>query len=370
MNEAQGIEREAASAFRTLFQGFRDFRVLVHSFQVAQDRGLDALIDVRGPSCRYSVEVEARSRVTPQIALAICAQSARQSSDEIRAVYAPVISPRVAEILRGSGIGYLDRAGNCWLQKEHHPLLIERRGFKAERAATPAAVDPFSTKSSRIIRQMLTQPMQAWQIRQLATHPDVGVSLGLVVKVKRALIEEGYAIESDRRLIMRDAIGLLNAWAQKYPGPAEQVPVYVRGDAANAEWVVHEWCVRNQLQHALCGFSAAWRLAPEVRYNVGSLYLADEAFENETFERLMKECGLKRVGTGHNLSICRPFDPSVFAAVPKGNEPKTSALQTYLDLRKSPARGEEAAQSVFEKYLSLGFALVAEREEERRRAGP
>ncbi len=367
MNENREVEREAASAFRTLFEGFPGFRVVVQPFKAAQDRDLDVLIDVLSPSTKYHFAIEAKSRVTPQIALAVCDQMGKVPRTQVRAFYSPVISPRVAEILRGSGIGYLDRAGNCWLKSDRLPLLIERTGFKTEREPTPAAADPFSPKSSRIIRLMLTDPMKGWQVRELAAHPDVRVSAGLVVKVKRALIEQGYAIEYDRRLFVRDAVALLNAWTAKYPGPAEQIDVYLRGDAANAEWTVHEWCVRNKIQHALCSFSAAWKLAPEVRYSVGSLYLANEGFENDMLERLMTECGIKRVATGYNLSICRSFDPSVFAEIPKGNEPKTSALQTYLDLKKSSGRGEEAAQAVFENYLSQKFALVAKREEERRR---
>ena len=98
---------------------------------------------------------------------------------------------------------------------------------------------------------------------QLAEHPDVDVSAGLVSKVKHSLVEEGYAMEHQRLVYLRDPVGLLENWAKRYAGPAEQVPLYFRGDAEAAEEAVARWCQANDLRYALAGFSAAWRLAPK-----------------------------------------------------------------------------------------------------------
>jgi hypothetical protein len=212
--------------------------------------------------------------------------------------------------------------------------------------------------------------MEQWQVRKLAEDPNVQVSPGLVVKVKRALIEEGFAVERERLMYLRDPIGLLTAWSQKYPGPAEQIPLYVRGDAAAAEQSISRWCRDNSLRFALAGFSAAWRLAPEVRYNVAAVYLDDSGFDQELLKHLAENYGGKRVDTGANIYLWRPFDRSVFAGSAKVGEPEesvTSALQTYLDLKRAAGRGEDAANAVFEKYLSRDMHAAAEREEERKR---
>jgi hypothetical protein len=276
----------------------------------------------------------------------------------------------VAEVLREQGIGCADRAGNCWLRSPRHRLLIERRGFETGRQPTKPAADPFAVRSSRIVRAMLSRPAEGWQVRQLAGHPDVQVSVGLAVKVKRALLQEGYAVEHQRLLYLRDPEGLLNAWTQKYPGPVEQVPLYFRGETAVAEQTVSGWCRDNGLIHALAGFSAGWRLAPEVRYGVGAIFVEERAFDQLLLDRLAAQSGGKRADTGPTLYLWRPYDWSVFAGSEESGRaqpPVTSALQTYLDLKRTPGRGEEAANAVLEKYLSHDLRAAANRAEERQR---
>jgi hypothetical protein len=41
--------------------------------------------------------------------------------------------------------------------------------------------------------------------------------------------------------------------------------------------------------------------------------------------------------------------------------PTTSPLQTYLDLRATDGRGEEAAMAIYEKYLKQPFKRATER---------
>lgn len=57
-------------------------------------------------------------------------------------------------------------------------------------------------------------------------------------------------------------------------------------------------------------------------------------------------------------------DSSVFAFREPPAAPVTSALQTYLDLKKAGGRGEDAAKPIFEKYLSRDFQLAVKRAEE------
>lgn len=231
-----------------------------------RDTGWDAVLQVKGPAANWTIAIEAKTRLTPQTALSVREQVDRYAESTkaiIPVVYAPVISPRVAQILKERDIGFVDAAGNCWIRSLANHLLIERTGFRAPRGRTEPSIDPFKPKSSRIVRTMLSRPEKGWQVRELADDANVRVSLGLVVKVKRALVEEGFAIERDKRVYLRDPGGLLNAWSEKYAGPAEQIPLYFRGDAAAAEEAAGRWCKARGLQFALAGFSAAWRLAPK-----------------------------------------------------------------------------------------------------------
>jgi hypothetical protein len=359
------LEREAEDVLRGILDGLAD--VHVKSCVRPEDTSLDLTMDVVSSSARFRFAVQAKSRVTPQTALSACHQFRRVPTRAIPVIFAPTISPRVAEILRTQGVGYADRAGNCWLRSPHDHLLIERQGFRGERQATPAAADPFSTKSSRIVRALLSRPKKGWRVRELADDSEVQVSAGLVVKVKRALVEEGYAVERERKLYLREPVELLKAWSQKYSGPVAATPLYFRRDASAAEDSVSQWCRANSLQYALAGFSAAWRLAPEVRYSVAAVYVDDAGFDPKLVDQLTAEHGGKPVDTGPNLLLWRPFDQSVFVEAVKAGEPEqpvTSALQTYLDLNYQGGRGEDAASAIFEKHLGreLKTAVTPERD--------
>ncbi len=222
----------------------------------------------------------------------------------------------------------------------------------------------FAPKSSRIVRAMLTRPLEGWQVRQLAADSNVSVSPGLVVKVKRGLVAEGYAVVRERRLYLRDPAGLLNAWSKAYSGPAETIPLYFRGDVDVAEKSVDAWCAEHRLRHALGGFSAGWRLAPDVRYPVAAVYVEDRAFDGPLLDGLASRHGGKRAATGANLLLWRPFDPMVLASAEQcgdNSPPATSAVQTYLDLKRTAGRGEDAANAVFATCLERDFAATAQR---------
>jgi hypothetical protein len=329
-------------------------------------RFCDVVLLAKSAEAEFRIGVEARSRITPQTALSVAARMwpLRQHTPEvIPVVYAPVISPRVAAILQQHNVGYIDQAGNCRLRSARHRVLIDRRGYTSAARAMKSVGDPFSPKSSRIVRAMLSQPKKGWGVRELAEHPDVAVSVGLVAKVKQALIEEAYAIERGRVLNLRDSFGLLENWAQRYPGPAEQVPLYFRGDAEAAEEAVAQWCRDNGIPYALAGFSAAWRWAPEVRYNVAAVYVDNRGWDRTLLDKLADYRGGKPVESGANLLLWRPFDRSVLAGVGAAGTsgvPVTSAIQTFLDLKTLAGRGEEAAKAVYQRQLEPFLREAAE----------
>lgn len=88
------------------------------------------------------------------------------------------------------------------------------------------------------------------------------------------------------------------------------------------------------------------------------------AFDQRLLDQLAGEYGVKRVDTGPNLYLWRPFDRSVFADMMNAGKPKrpvTSPLQTYLDLKRAAGRGEDAANAVFEKYLRRDLQAATQR---------
>jgi len=355
VNGERQLVRDARCALQRVFNGLGGFVFRDKTKADAGDAGCDAILLATSAEAKLVIGIDARSRVTPQTVMSVCERLQRLPSNMIGVVYAPVISPRVAEVLDRSGVGHVDEAGNCRMRSARHRLLIDRRGRNAPPRFPQGTANPFSPKSSRMVRVMLSEPAKGWKVRELAEHPDVKVSPGLVIKVKRTLVEESYAVERSNLLFLHDPVGLLENWVQSYAGPAEQIPMYFLGDTEAAEEAVASWCRANDLEYALAGLSAAWRLAPEVRYSVAAVYVEDRGFSSDVLGRLNKYKGGKRVDTGANLLLWRPFDRSVLAGSRSEDSkapPVTSAIQTFLDLKKLAGRGEEAATAVFERLLA------------------
>jgi len=369
VNNERDLGREAERVVRGILDDLGGFSVRSEHDATVRGRQGDMLVQATSGNAKFAILIEAKTRITPQTAISVCQRMQGLPSHMIRAIYAPVISPRVAEIAEQFGVGYVDQAGNCRLRSAAGGLLIDRRGHKPPSRPPRAIADPFSPKSSRIVRALLSRPAEGWKVRELSEHPDVDVSVGLVSKVKRALVEEGYAIEHKRLVYLRDPVALLENWAKKYSGPTERIPMYFRGDAEAAEQAVGRWCRDNDIQYALAGFSAAWRIAPEVRHNVAAVYVHSRGFDHVLINRLSSYDGGKRVETGANLQLWRPFDLSVFSnSEPRSRAgpPATSALQTFLDLKQIAGRGEEAAAAVYEKHLGDQLQEAAERVRELR----
>ena len=337
---------------RDIFAELGDFESVWESS--SDDACCDVMIVSKSSSQTYRFDVKVRERITPQMAddLFKRLQIEPLPNRMIRIVYAPVISPRVAEIAGQYGVSYIDFAGNCRIADGAAGLLISRSGIRNDASRhKPNTADPFSTKSSRIVRAMLHEPKRGWQVSELAEHPDVKVSKGLVSKVKQALIRENYVVERDRLLYLKQPLDLLAAWARNYPGPSEKCPLYMRGEISEIEKRVVKWCKKTANEHALAKFSAAWRLAPEVRYSVASVYVGKVLQRPSIFASFCAECNAKEVDSGANLVLLTPFDQSVFVRCTSTPDRTTSPLQTYLDLQSLAGRGSEAAEAVFEKHF-------------------
>ncbi len=86
---------------------------------------------------------------------------------------------------------------------------------------------------------------------------------------------------------------------------------------------------------------------------------------------------ISRYGTGRVsgfLWVYNPFEQNAhlnlvsrLGIILQPEETVTSALQTYLNLKRAAGRSEDAANAVFQKYLSHDLHAAAVREEKRKR---
>jgi hypothetical protein len=296
--------------------------------------------------------VKTRTQVTPQIALGLLAKMRADAGDGVPVLCSPSISPRVAELCWEHGVGYLDEAGNCRIAAPG--LYIQVTGRRNTRPDTRPLNDPFSKKSSRIVRVLLADPGRGWQVQELAEEAEV--SLGLASKVKGALVREAFVEERNRQVHVRDAAALLEAWRQRYKVQAEALPLYAMARPQETEERVAAWCRANGVPYALTQLAGAWRVAPAVRYERSTVYLAGD-LEPDALAALLRAADAKAVESGANLSLWVTPDRSVFyrQRVVDGIN-VVSPLQLYLDLQSVAGRGNEAAREIFEREIRPVFA--------------
>jgi Transcriptional regulator, AbiEi antitoxin, Type IV TA system len=292
--------------------------------------------------------VQTRQHLSPQTALGVFQRLKWVPPDGVLMVCAPYISPRVTELCREQNVCYLDGVGNCRIAAPG--LFVHVSGRPNRRTALKASVDPFSRKSSRIVRTLLKHPDKGWQVQQLAQQADV--SLGLVSKVKNALLEEAYLEERDRLLYLRDPGKLLQGWAAQYRPHVKRLQLFAIARPAETETRLADWCRTNGITYALTQLSAAWRYSPFVRYDKSLVYIDKKVESGTNLKSLLGHIDAREVDTGANCTLWITDDPAVFSEAREVDGVKVvSPLQLYLDLKVLAGRGEDAAQEILEKEL-------------------
>jgi hypothetical protein len=258
-------------------------------------------------------------------------------------------SPRVREICREEGVGYLDLAGNCFLQFDDFYLekIVDRNPFPS-RGRPPSL---FSPVSSRILRALLEEPQRMWKVSELAhvTH----TSLGQASNVTRRLLGEEYLARVERRLRFTRPANLLEAWREQYSWAKETQRAYYSFERAPEQLMarVAEIAQTRQWRYAVTSFAGASLVAPFV-HGVGTLqFYVDHELAVDPWVQALD---LRPVEEGPNVVLCIPFDEGVFYRTHTVNDVVlVGNIQLYLDLYSDPGRGREQAE--FLRKERLGF---------------
>jgi len=176
---------------------------------VASGSGVQGGVRVAGPyGLDFSIEVKEFKRITPASAESACLTVKRQAeaTGSQPVLFASVVSDRTAEIATKHGVSWMDYAGNCRLVFPSYGIYVNRRGIENQFGKQlPKVLNVFSAKSSRVVRAMLQEPLREWQLNELASHPNVRVSPGLMSRIKQTLVEGGYAVMHKRQLRLKQA---------------------------------------------------------------------------------------------------------------------------------------------------------------------
>jgi len=321
----------------------------IRDFQVEPDfsgRRPDFVVCVETIGGEYNLVVEAKSSGQPRVA--------RRAIDQLRVysegvpnpypvLLAPYVTDATAKLFAREGVGYIDLAGNCRLS--FGQVYIEQRGKENPFSEKRELRSLYSPKAERVLRVLLTSPRKAWKVQELASEADV--SLGLASKVKQILKLREWLAPQSKGVRLLDPRAALTEWAGEYRYTKHRaVDFYSLVSGSELEKQVALAAESNDIRIALTGFSAAVRYAPAVRYRRSMIYSREDP------TAIAQKLDLKQVSSGANLTLIQPYDEGIFYGVEsRDGLPVVSAIQTYLDLMKQSARGEEAAAALLQEVI-------------------
>lgn len=307
---------------------------------------VDLLVELKAKNSLLRVLVEVKSLGEPRV-IRSAIQQLKEYMDRIEDTYAvvaaPYISDDTARLCKQNGVGYIDLAGNCFLNFDQ--VYIERKNYPNPAVEKRRVRSIFNPKSSRILRAMLNSPMRSWQVQELAK--EANVSLGLASRVKERLLDLEYAREKDKTIVLSRPSELLEQWANNYSFRKNKVYDYFGFDEPKElERKLSRYCEQRETPYALTLFSGAALVAPFARYTRGFAYVGRGVKE------VADSLGLKEVSSGPNFSILEPYDEGVFYGSREIDDMKVvSDIQLYLDLVGFKGRGEESAIFLLEQRI-------------------
>ena len=345
------IMEQVKSVFESLLEPIPFVKGLEFSFEplLGDNRHENFIATIDAGHDKYRIVGEVKRSLQPRMvhdairhARLNCSYISESSHPLIVSEY---ISPRTAEILIEENISYFDLVGNCRLSFDS--VYIEKSGKKSKSSDKRGVKSLFGLKSSRMLRLMLNDFVHPWQVKELSAQTKL--SYGQVSNIRRSLLDQEYAIESEEggiQLTQPDA--LLNDWRKVYKKNivSRENNFYsllnVNKMQAGIKAVIKEAEQEGALV-MLNGLSSARWLAPFVKSSTESFY-ADKM----GVEILKSHLKLEAVSMGPNVIIEEPKDAFIFKeAVDCAPGLKcSSAIQTYLDLYIAGGRLQEAAEHI------------------------
>jgi Transcriptional regulator, AbiEi antitoxin, Type IV TA system len=249
------------------------------------------------------------------------------------------IGPQSARLLRNNNLGFLDLSGNCYLAFEQ--VLIEREGKRNVRPSTRPLRSLFAPRATRVVRVLLTDPMRAWRLEELARAAEV--SLGHSHNVMKRLEELAWAERDDhQRIRLTKPADLLENWAESYTYRDNEVHSYFVAERVTRKLVteVARAAAESGQRYAFTLNAGLSLVAPHFRMPAVHCYLEGDAAP------ISSALGLRpATDTEGGLHLLTPYDLGVFhGMLEKGGLKVVSLPQLYVDLLHYEQRGPEQAE--------------------------
>lgn len=309
------------------------------AFELKRERGADALLelDVDGRRLVFAVEF----KLTPS------AREVERLAERVGTRPGLLIAPSLSEVLvqhcRERGLSCVDLNGRQWIRAEG--VLVDRKPSE-DRRYRPSLLPPdvFQPKSSRLVRALLSQPDRTWT--QGALGERTGLSLGLVSRLVRHLVNEGFVAQDNRALRVSRRDALLDAWAARDDWAKRTTVRQYSLLESDVETVARKLVKSLPSGEALV-FTQWFAANLRHPYTIPPLVSAYVArFPGEQVER---ELRARQVSDGGTLWLAVPKDDGVFRETQRVGEFTLACdAQIYLDLLRTGLRGPEQAKALRE----------------------
>jgi len=222
----------------------------------------------------------------------------------------------------------------------------------------------FEPKATRVLRALLITPQHNWTIRGLAE--EVKISPGYAHAVISTLIDLGYVAHTEHFKIKTvNPTVLLKRWAayHQYDRINNFLDYYTF--EREVDRFIEQITSIQSPDYALAALVGASLIAPHVRPVDIHIYIKKKE-EATTFA---KSLNLQPIPKGGNVKFVIPYDEGVFygqqtASIrildkEEGKVNVVSDVQLFVDLYNYPARGQEAAEHLYERIVEKwGKTLV------------
>lgn len=260
---------------------------------------------------------------------------------------APYISERAREICRAEGIGYVDLAGDVFLQ--FGPVLVDRVGKRAASLEKRSLRTLFAPKATRVLRVLLQAPNKPTTITEIARQ--CSMSLAGVYLVVDLLESKGFVVrDAKRRITVPRPRDLLLEWARAWTIERNRAARYFSFERAPDQIVSRIATAARDLglEYAFTGMAGASLVAPFVRFEDVWVYVKGD------YALLAQALDLRPVSSGANVILLEPYDPGVFAGMREASGKWVVAdVQLIVDLYTNPSRGQEQAEYIMSKSPEL-----------------
>lgn len=219
------------------------------------------------------------------------------------------------------------------------------------RALAPQERNPFADSASMLLRIILSNPLKAWGIREVARL--AGTSPTLTILTLRRLEQLGHVSrESTAEARVLDPVQLLHDWAAWYAIKTLKSYRYSMGEGVEPKAILSRISrARAQLpgQWALTSMAGASLSAPFATFSEVHIHLPRAEELKRSWQRALKLVP-DPVGPIH---LVQPYyeDSGLYGMQTLRRLPVVSNIQLFLDCFRYPVRGREQAEHLLSRVL-------------------